>query len=120
MQTARHRIFLTPVFTLAIFGLFALNGTAAYSDDLYIEGSVQEEIFDGDAVLEDIQPQKRANPVVVFKNQLKGITSAVNTAARDIAAGGINTENNFAFVLAGLFFLMLMVRFRKRSKRHKF
>ncbi|MEE9542188.1 MAG: hypothetical protein V3V95_00205, partial [Thermodesulfobacteriota bacterium] len=66
------------------------------------------------------RPVKALNAVSEFKQKVNGIGSAVNMAARDVVGTSANVEISLPFALAGLFFLMLMLRFKKRSKKSRF
>ena len=122
MSTVRQRIYLTTVSALLLFGLLALSSPAAYGDELLLSdsGYLLEVVSDAEGIAGDTRPMKVKNPVNVFMSKVNGAGSAVNSAVRDIAASGVNQENNMVFALAGLFFLFLMLRFRKRSKKSRF
>ena len=122
MSAARQRIQLIIVSTLVLFSLLAFSGQRAYGDELLLSdaGYVHEEVPDAEEIANDTRPVKAKNPVNVFMNKVYAFASDVKSAARGTVASGINAENNLAFVLAALFFLMLMLRFRKRARKSRF
>ncbi len=140
MGTIQQRISLRTVFGFLVITLLASSATAAYGDVFFLgeardTGFVENEVTSQeslafDAFFEDEEPvdearvTKASNPVVVLSSvirmKLDGVGSAVDVAFRESINTTYGRQNQWPILLAGLLFLMLVMRLRRRTRKSKF
>jgi hypothetical protein len=118
----QNKILFSTVSGFMFLTLLLFSSQRAYGEESLIEegGTAIEEAFDSAESIHDNRVSEAANAVGEFKQKINGLGSAVNHAARDAAGGSLNVEIKLPFILAAFLFIMLMLKFRKKTKKAKF
>ena len=127
--------------TFLFIVLLVSSSTVAYADVLYIgepedaasagddeallESFEIDELFvDVEHVVDEATPVKKSNPVAVLtgsvNKKIKGVGNAVDVALRGRINSAFAVQNQWPFLLAGLLFLMLLMRLKRRTRKNKF
>ena len=133
MNRDRQKNFLTFISTFVFVGFLSSISSISYGEKLYVEevdegafedGSHGAQAFIEDDLIDDVEPLRATNPVGVFKERIDqlgtGVKSSFGSSLREITASASNVEYNLSAILAGVLFLMLMLRFRRRSRKNRF
>jgi hypothetical protein len=146
MCTIQQRLSLTGVVALLMLVLFASSGRQAFADVLFIGGSSKDDIkqealaekaqepeeldkfldalFVDEEFIDDDSTVKAPNPVAVLstsiRERLDGMGSVMDITLRSLTHAAASENGQWTFPVAGLLFLMLMMRFRRRTKKSKF
>jgi hypothetical protein len=143
MAIKKEKITFIYVVTFLAFFIVLSSGQSVFGDVLFIgetnhsgdmgttsDDPVSSEDFTADTHFEDEEFEdkkshvKVTNPVAVFSAAVKEILNktgaVVSDAFRSITDAVALSDNQWPIALAGLLFLMLMMRFRKRARKTKF
>lgn len=141
-KTTRISVFVFLLFTIFIFSakpavsdvLFIGERTVAEHrgliddevrgpEDLSAQGAL-DELFVGEAIVDEELGTENINAVAILtgevREKLENVNAAIHVAVNEIVSAGIGVEKQWPFALAGLLFVMLMMRFRRRGRKSKF
>lgn len=140
MATIKNRVFLISVCTLLAFTIFASSGKRAFADVLLVSqrgeaGFVEDDATGQEALADDllnvdeevqgeVKEAKGAKQIVALfaasKEKLKKVSVAKDVALRDLTNAIAMSSHQWPFALVALLLVMLMMRFRRRSRKSKF
>lgn len=136
MSTIQQRISLIIVFIFMGITLLLSSATVVYGDVLFlgdareagiVENEVTSEVtsFDADSLFADEStPAKASNPMAILSGvihkKLNGAGNSIDVVLRDSVNGVSARQNQWPLFLAGLLFLMLVMRLKRRTRKSKF